>query len=68
MNQEEIRCTGCSKLLFKMDNGGLAGSLSIKCPRCRQFNNLRPMTSPSPERPDREGKEATCGSSYHQKT
>ncbi|WP_416376435.1 Com family DNA-binding transcriptional regulator [Thalassovita sp.] len=53
--RKEQRCGQCSRLLFKMDENALAGSLSIKCPRCRTINILRPQ-SPSPKRPERDGK------------
>lgn len=68
MRQEEIRCTSCAKLLFKMEPNGLVGNLSIKCTRCRAINILRPTQSPEPERPERDGKEAPCGYSSPQKT
>ncbi|WP_224825580.1 Com family DNA-binding transcriptional regulator [Cognatishimia sp. MH4019] len=65
MRQEEIRCTHCAKLLFKMEPDGLVGVLSIKCPRCRNINVLRPVRtdrqSPEPERHECDGKEASCG-------
>ncbi|WP_426033463.1 zinc finger domain-containing protein [Cypionkella sp. TWP1-2-1b2] len=32
-----------------MQAGALVGALSVKCPRCRAFNHLRP-SSPNPER------------------
>lgn len=38
----EVRCSGCARLLFKIEEGALVGALSIKCPRCRAFNHLRP--------------------------
>jgi phage FluMu protein Com len=44
----EMRCCECGRLLFKIEDGGLTGTLSIKCPRCRTFNVLRP-SSPSPK-------------------
>ncbi|WP_074963584.1 Com family DNA-binding transcriptional regulator [Aliiroseovarius crassostreae] len=68
MRQEEIRCTNCARLLFKMEIGGLSGTLSIKCPRCRSINILRPSQSPNPERRERAGKEPQCGCSSHQPT
>ncbi|MEO0565276.1 MAG: Com family DNA-binding transcriptional regulator [Chloroflexota bacterium] len=67
MQQEEIRCSNCNRLLFKMMPDALVGQLSIKCPRCKQMNSLRPL-SPHPERQEREGKEALCGSSSPPKT
>ncbi|WP_097806066.1 Com family DNA-binding transcriptional regulator [Pelagimonas varians] len=65
---EEIRCTSCAGLLFKVKPDALVGDLSIKCPRCRSINNLRPYQSPNPERPlckvaERDGTEALCGCS-----
>ncbi len=63
----EIRCCGCRRLLFKMTHGAFTGAVQIKCPRCSAFNHLRPpatiATSPHPERQDRDGKDASCGSS-----
>lgn len=58
----EVRCAGCRRLLFKMEDGALIGALSAKCPRCGTFNTLRPPPSPEPQRPDRDGKDAPCGS------
>ncbi|PIE13844.1 MAG: hypothetical protein CSA70_03770 [Rhodobacterales bacterium] len=58
----------CAKLLFKLELAGLSGVLSIKCPRCRSMNILRPTQSPKPERHERDGKEATCGYSSPRKT
>ncbi|OYU38597.1 MAG: Com family DNA-binding transcriptional regulator [Pseudorhodobacter sp. PARRP1] len=49
MPDQEIRCCACARLLFKMQAGALVGALSVKCPRCRAFNHLRPP-SPNPER------------------
>ncbi|MGH1417219.1 MAG: Com family DNA-binding transcriptional regulator [Pelagimonas sp.] len=68
MRHEEIRCTNCARLLFKMEPKALAGDLSIKCPRCRSINILRPTQSPNLERPynkdnERDGTEALCGCS-----
>ncbi|WP_408033802.1 Com family DNA-binding transcriptional regulator [Thalassovita litoralis] len=38
-----------------MDDDALRGTLSIKCPRCKTINTLRPA-SPQAERPERDGK------------
>lgn len=65
--KHEQRCGKCSRLLFKMDENALTGTLSIKCPRCKTINILRPQ-SPQPKRPERDGNEVSCGSLYHQKT
>ncbi|MBT8170437.1 Com family DNA-binding transcriptional regulator [Falsiruegeria litorea] len=59
MKPEEIRCTCCAKLLFKLEPNALGGALEIKCPRCRAINILRPQQSPSPKRPDRTFEEAS---------
>ncbi|WP_411051465.1 Com family DNA-binding transcriptional regulator [Tritonibacter sp. SIMBA_163] len=56
MKLQDQRCGGCRKLLFKLEPGALVGALSIKCPRCRAHIELRPL-SPSPERPERDGKD-----------
>lgn len=58
----EVRCCDCARLLFKIEEGALVGALSIKCPRCRAFNSLRP-TSPLPDRHERAGKDLPCGCS-----
>ncbi|NTT88583.1 Com family DNA-binding transcriptional regulator [Tabrizicola sp. SY72] len=50
-----------------MTAGAFAGAIQIKCPRCAAFNHLRPE-SPSPQRQDRDGKDASCGSSFPRKT
>ncbi|MCB5198611.1 Com family DNA-binding transcriptional regulator [Loktanella sp. TSTF-M6] len=68
MATHEIRCSGCARLLFKTDGADFGCKISIKCPRCRAFNHLRPQTSPSPKRPDRDGKDPLCGSSYPRTT
>ncbi len=60
----DVRCPACRKLLFKSEKGAVVGALQIKCPRCGTFNHLRPLASPNPERQDREGKDAPCGSLY----
>ncbi|MEL7113969.1 MAG: Com family DNA-binding transcriptional regulator [Pseudomonadota bacterium] len=65
---EEIRCSGCGKLLFKMEHGALAGTLSIKCPRCGAFNNLRPSASPSQKPQDGKRKDTSCGCLSPQKS
>jgi|GEM_PF-3271638 len=54
MPDQEIRCCACARLLFKMETGALSGALSVKCPRCRAFNLLRPSLSPNPERHPRQ--------------
>lgn len=41
--KEEYRCGACQALLFKAETGALAGLVEIKCRRCRQFNQLRPV-------------------------
>ncbi|MGJ8610741.1 MAG: Com family DNA-binding transcriptional regulator [Octadecabacter sp.] len=66
--QRDIRCSGCSRLLCKTDGGDLGCAVTIKCPRCRAFNQLRPTSSPSPKRQDRDGKDPSCGSSYLPRT
>ncbi|MBT9246661.1 Com family DNA-binding transcriptional regulator [Gemmobacter fulvus] len=64
----EIRCCGCRRLLFKLTAGAFSGTISIKCPRCAAYNHLRPSESPNPQRQDRDGKDASCGSSFPRKT
>lgn len=64
----DVRCSGCRRLLFKMEDQPLLGAIHAKCPRCGAFNHLRPSLSPHPERQDREGKDASCGSSSPPKT
>ncbi|QIZ81551.1 Com family DNA-binding transcriptional regulator [Thalassovita gelatinovora] len=66
--EKEQRCAQCGRLLFKMIGLVISGSISIKCPRCRILNTLRPLESPSPKRPDRDGKEVSCGCLSHLKT
>ncbi|NUB45043.1 Com family DNA-binding transcriptional regulator [Fertoebacter nigrum] len=63
----EMRCSGCARLLFKMEPQALRGRVSVKCPRCRAFNHLRPQTSPPPERASAV-EERACGSSFPPKT
>ncbi|MBC2834054.1 Com family DNA-binding transcriptional regulator [Gemmobacter straminiformis] len=63
----DVRCCDCGRLLFKMEDGALRGALSIKCPRCRAYNSLRPA-SPVPDRPERAGKDLLCGCSSHPTT
>ena len=53
MPDQEVRCSCCKRLLFKIEDGALAGALSIKCPRCRVLNTLRPFRAPSTERGQR---------------
>ncbi|WP_413777660.1 Com family DNA-binding transcriptional regulator [Thalassovita sp.] len=65
--KDEQRCGKCARLLFKMEENALIGTLSIKCPRCKTINTLRPP-SPQTERPERDGNEVSCGSLYHHKT
>lgn len=48
----DVRCCDCARLLFKMEDGALCGELSIKCPRCRAMNILRPRAL-SADRPER---------------
>ena len=50
MPDQEVRCCACARLLFKMQDGALTGALSIKCPRCRAMNILRPVRALPPER------------------
>ncbi|MBN8294640.1 Com family DNA-binding transcriptional regulator [Rhodobacter sp. NTK016B] len=52
--QVQTRCCACSRLLFCSEPDALAGVLTIKCPRCRAINILRPHQSPSPQRPERD--------------
>ncbi|MCA3454012.1 MAG: Com family DNA-binding transcriptional regulator [Rhodobacter sp.] len=59
----DVRCSGCDRLLFRMEAAALAGAVCVKCPRCGAFNNLRPA-SPKPERQDRDGKGPSCGCSH----
>lgn len=56
MRDQEVRCCSCARLLFKAEEGALAGALSIKCPRCRAMNILRPFRAPEPERDPRPSK------------
>ncbi|WP_417713057.1 Com family DNA-binding transcriptional regulator [Pseudophaeobacter arcticus] len=56
MTLQDQRCGECRRLLFKIEPGALSGALSIKCPRCKAHNTLRPQ-SPSPERQERDGTE-----------
>ncbi|MGP9788962.1 Com family DNA-binding transcriptional regulator [Roseinatronobacter sp. NSM] len=42
----------CARLLFCAEPDALSGVVSIKCPRCRAMNILRPRAL-SPERPQR---------------
>ena len=49
--QDQIRCVDCARLLFKMETDALSGILTIRCPRCKAMNILRPMRAPDPERP-----------------
>ncbi len=37
-NLKEIRCTHCKKKLF--DSRGIFESITIKCSRCKQINEL----------------------------
>ncbi|WP_084300969.1 Com family DNA-binding transcriptional regulator [Pseudophaeobacter arcticus] len=57
---QDQRCGECRRLLFKIEPGALSGALSIKCPRCKAHNTLRPQ-SPSPKRrehsQERDGKD-----------
>ncbi|WP_365322199.1 Com family DNA-binding transcriptional regulator [uncultured Pseudophaeobacter sp.] len=65
MTLQDQRCGECRRLLFKIEPGALSGALSIKCPRCKAHNTLRPQ-SPSPKRQERDGKDPQCGSSLPQ--
>ncbi|WP_366847157.1 Com family DNA-binding transcriptional regulator [Pseudophaeobacter sp.] len=56
MTLQDQRCGECRRLLFKIEPGALSGALSIKCPRCKAHNTLRPQ-SPSPKRQERDGKD-----------
>ncbi|WP_121097361.1 Com family DNA-binding transcriptional regulator [Roseinatronobacter ekhonensis] len=51
--QEQIRCCACARLLFCADPDALSGVVTIKCPRCRAMNILRPRAL-SPERAPRQ--------------
>ena len=42
--KEAYRCGDCNALLFKAESGALAGLVEIKCRRCRQINQLRPVS------------------------
>ncbi|WP_391563475.1 Com family DNA-binding transcriptional regulator [Novosphingobium sp.] len=46
--KEAYRCGGCQALLFKAEHGALAGLVEIKCRRCRQINQLRPVRTRTP--------------------
>lgn len=48
--QTQIRCCGCSRLLFKMEANALSGVLSIRCHRCKAMNILRPVRALPDER------------------
>ena len=37
----DVRCT-CGRLLFRQEPEALAGTVEIKCPRCRTVTQLRP--------------------------
>lgn len=63
----EQRCGRCQRLLMKTEDDAIQGRIDIKCPRCKSFNTLRPL-SPSPKRLDRDGKDPSCGSLSLQKT
>lgn len=52
MMKETYRCGGCNALLFKAEIGALAGVIEIKCRRCRQFNQMRPVSPPQSDRRD----------------
>ncbi len=49
--QDPIRCYDCQRLLFKMEPDALSGTLTIRCPRCKATNILRPVRALDPERP-----------------
>lgn len=66
--KHEQRCGQCRRLLFRMEENALAGTVSIKCPRCKTLTILRPPERSLPERPERNGKDNSCGSSYPRKT
>lgn len=59
MPDQEVRCSCCKRLLFKIEDGALSGALSIKCPRCRALNTLRPFRAPSTERGQRQSYEGS---------
>ena len=42
--QESIRCGKCRALLFKAAPHAVAGTIEIKCRRCKSVNHLRPMS------------------------
>lgn len=47
---ESVRCGKCRALLFKAAPGAIRGLIEIKCRRCRELIQLRPL-EPEPERP-----------------
>ncbi|WP_439526169.1 Com family DNA-binding transcriptional regulator [Roseovarius mucosus] len=53
----ELRCCACSRLLFKYERGAQISGVSIKCPRCRAMNILRPRALPPKRHAQREGAE-----------
>jgi phage FluMu protein Com len=38
---QDVRCSGCSRLLFRIEEGALAGALSVKWTGCWAFDHLR---------------------------
>ncbi|NOX40777.1 MAG: hypothetical protein GXP05_09745 [Alphaproteobacteria bacterium] len=42
-----------------MEPDALRGAMSIKCTRCKSFNQLRPPPSPLSKRPERDEKDHT---------
>lgn len=40
---QEVRCSKCGKLLYKMDVIGMGshGTIQIKCPRCGEVNTKK---------------------------
>ncbi|WP_373456002.1 Com family DNA-binding transcriptional regulator [Tropicibacter sp. Alg240-R139] len=58
--KHEQRCGRCRRLLLKMEENALRGALEIKCPRCGTITELRPQTSPSPKRLERDEADLEC--------
>lgn len=58
LTTRQVRCCACNRLLFVMQPDALAGTLTIRCPRCKAMNILRPVRAPDrapPERPTAKG-------------
>lgn len=56
-----VRCANCRALLFKAEDGAIAGTIEIKCRRCGAFNFMRPP-SPSPTANGAARGSLLCGS------